>query len=135
MISLKKLQHIGIPVTDITKSIAFYGELGFVNAMQSAFELDGETGTCVMMQQGEIIFELYQLPPKFLNEVKMRNHGHVDHIAFDVKDIDDFYAKIKAAGFTILEPAPVWLPFWKNGCKYFNITGPDGEKLEFNEIL
>jgi lactoylglutathione lyase len=27
------------------------------------------------------------------------------------------------------------LPFWKNGCKYFNITGPDGERLEFNQIL
>ena len=27
------------------------------------------------------------------------------------------------------------LSFWKNGCNYFNITGPDGERLEFNQIL
>ena len=24
---------------------------------------------------------------------------------------------------------------WKNGCKYFNVLGPDGERLEFNQIL
>ena len=39
------------------------------------------------------------------------------------------------AGFKVIEEAPVFLPFWKNGCKYFNITGPDGERLEFNQIL
>jgi hypothetical protein len=26
-------------------------------------------------------------------------------------------------------------PFWKNRCKYFIMTGPDGERLEFNQIL
>ena len=31
--------------------------------------------------------------------------------------------------------AKVFLPFWKNGCNYLNITGPDGERLEFNQIL
>jgi lactoylglutathione lyase len=27
------------------------------------------------------------------------------------------------------------LAFWSKGCKYFNILGPDGERLEFNQIL
>lgn len=39
------------------------------------------------------------------------------------------------AGYKILESAPVFLQFWKNGCKYFNIIGPDGERLEFNQVL
>jgi len=29
----------------------------------------------------------------------------------------------------------VYLPFWEKGCKYFYILGPDGERLEFCEIL
>jgi lactoylglutathione lyase len=34
-----------------------------------------------------------------------------------------------------MEDKPVFLPFWKKGCKYFNILDPDGERLEFNQIL
>jgi lactoylglutathione lyase len=50
-------------------------------------------------------------------------------------DIDQAYRELKDGGFRLIEKAPVFLPFWKNGCKYFNITGPDGERLEFNQIL
>ncbi len=39
------------------------------------------------------------------------------------------------AGFHPIEAAPVKLDFWENGCMYFNILGPDGERLEFNQIL
>ncbi len=132
----KRLQHVGIPVSNITVSDAFYSRLGFKNVMQSAFVIDGETGTCVMMKNEDVIIELYQMPDQFLHEIKIRNHGHIDHIAFDVEDIDKTFALLKEASFNILEEQPVQLPsFWSNGCKYFNILGPDGEKLEFNQIL
>jgi lactoylglutathione lyase len=52
-----------------------------------------------------------------------------------VADIDETFATVKEAGFKVVEDAPVFLQFWKNGCRYFNITGPDGERLEFNQIL
>lgn len=135
MIKINKLQHVGIPVRDMRVALSFYQGLGFEETMQSPFELDGDTGTCVMMKHGEIIIELYQLPEKFLPAIGARMDGHIDHIAFDVQDIDQVYATLKSAGYAIFEPAPVWLPFWKNGCKYFNIAGPNGERLEFNEIL
>lgn len=135
MVNIKKLQHIGIPVTDMAVSELFYTKLGFINVMQSPFELDGEKGLCVMMKQGEMLIELYQLPDKLLPGIRGRANGHIDHIAFDVDDIDDVFAEIKAAGFTVLEEQVVWLPFWKKGCRYFNIVGPDGERLEFNEVL
>ncbi|MDB5008739.1 MAG: putative lyase [Mucilaginibacter sp.] len=135
-ISINKLQHAGIPVTDITRSAAFYSRFGFKNVMQSPFTFDGETGTCIMMQLKDIIIELYQMPAKQLEEIKSRKNGHVDHIAFDVDDVDAVFKTLKADGtIKILENAPVFLPFWKNGCKYFNIQGPDGEVLEFNEII
>jgi lactoylglutathione lyase len=113
----------------------FYTRLGFINVMQSPFALEGEDGLCVMMKHGEMLVELYQLPQKFLGEIGSRKHGHVDHIAFDVDHIEAVFEQLKVEGFTILEDAPVWLPFWKNGCRYFNIIGPDGERLEFNEVL
>jgi lactoylglutathione lyase len=52
-----------------------------------------------------------------------------------VSDIDEAFIELKNAGFNVIEEAPVFLPFWKNGCRYFNITGPDEERLEFNQIL
>jgi lactoylglutathione lyase len=132
---INNIQHIGIPVTDITVSEVFYSQLGFSNVMQSPFKEDGKTGTCIMMKNKSIIIELYQLPEHKLKEIKDRKDGHIDHITFDVDDIDVAFAALKNASIQIMEEAPVFLPFWQNGCKYFNILGPDGERLEFNQIL
>jgi lactoylglutathione lyase len=104
--------------------------------MQSPFTHDGGTGTCIMMQLRDIIIELYQMPAKQLDEIRTRKNGHVDHIAFDVDNVDEVFKALKEDGsFTIIEDQPVTLPFWQHGCKYFNMTGPDGEILEFNEII
>lgn len=132
---LKHIQHIGIPVTDLGRSEEFYRRLGFENVMTSAFTYRDGQGKVAMMKSGEIIIEIYQMPDEELPEIKQRKDGHVDHVAFDVDDIDSVFEAIQADGFTILEEAPVFLPFWEKGCKYFNIVGPDGERLEFNQIL
>lgn len=134
-VPINHLQHTGIPVTDIKRSESFYQKLGFTNVMQSVFQMDGETGTCVMMQNGKTIIELYQMPDQHLAGVRARRDGHIDHIAFDVDDIDAAFAALKGAEFAVIEDAPVFLNFWHKGCRYFNITGPDGERLEFNQML
>jgi catechol 2,3-dioxygenase-like lactoylglutathione lyase family enzyme len=114
-IHINRLQHTGV--------------------MASTFPHPEGTGHVCMMQRGDIVLELYELPASALDEIRARSNGHIDHIAFDVSDIDATFHALKSAGHTLLEPAPVFLPFWTNGCKYFNILGPDGERLEFNQIL
>lgn len=104
--------------------------------MMSTFDRPGGKGHVAMMKMGDITIELYEMPADELEEVKLRKHGHVDHIAFDVANIDEVFGDCLKRGLAIQEPAPVLLPrFWDSGCKYFNIVGPDGEKLEFNQIL
>lgn len=134
-LKLNHIQHVGIPVTDIKISEAFYERLGFTNVMATTFQYNGGTGNVVMMKMNDMIIELYQMPENELQEIKQRKNGHIDHIAFDVDDIDKTFSELKQNNFTVLEEEPVFLSFWKNGCKYFNITGPDGERLEFNQIL
>jgi lactoylglutathione lyase len=134
-IKIKGFQHLGIPVTHLERSAAFYKGLGFENVMASDFVTNGEKGVMAMMQRGDMIIEIYQLPASLLGEIKTRKDGHIDHIAFDVDDVDTVFETLKSNGYQVIEPAPVFLPFWQNGCKYFNITGPDGERLEFNQIL
>jgi catechol 2,3-dioxygenase-like lactoylglutathione lyase family enzyme len=132
---INKLQHIGIPVSDIRKSEAFYKRLDFENVMETTFMYKGGNCTVIMMQLNDIIIELYQLPEPEVSAIRNRNDGHVDHIAFDVNDIDAVFAEMKNASFDVIEDEPVYLAFWKKGCRFFNIKGPDGERLEFNEIL
>lgn len=134
-LKINGLQHIGIPVTNLKNSEQFYEGLGFKNVMTSQFEINAVKGYVSMMQRGSVIIEIYQMPPAELEEVKQRKNGHIDHIAFDVDDIDVTYQTLVSNGYHVIEAAPVFLNFWTKGCKYFNILGPDGERIEFNQIL
>lgn len=134
-LSIKALQHVGIPVTNLKTSEAFYNKLGFAIAMDAPFDHEGEHGHCIMMKRGTIVLELYQMPEKLISEIKNRKDGHIDHIAFDVENIDEAFSILRENGFQMVETSPVFLKFWSDGCKYFNVIGPDGERLEFNQIL
>ena len=129
------IQHIGIPVTSMEQSKAFYVRLGFELVMSRAFAHNGDTGQCCMMKRDHTLIELYQMPLQELEAIRRRNNGHIDHIAFAVEDVDRAYTELRGAGFTIEEEAPLCANFWKNGCRYFNVIGPCGERLEFNQIV
>jgi lactoylglutathione lyase len=129
------IQHIGIPVTDIKKSETFYNKLGFDCVMRATFPYGNDEGEVIMMQRGSAVMELFQFPEPKRSEVRDRKDGNIDHITFDVEDIDAVYEELKRSGFNIIEDSPVFLNFWENGCKYFNVLGPNNERLEFNEII
>jgi catechol 2,3-dioxygenase-like lactoylglutathione lyase family enzyme len=134
-VKINHIQHVGVPVTDLVASAAFYRRLGFENVMEAGFAFNGDKGSVIMMQRDSMIMELYQMPEKELVEIRSRSNGHIDHIAFDVDDIDLTFKTLKETGFRVIEEAPVFLSFWQRGCRYFNILGPDGERLEFNQVL
>jgi catechol 2,3-dioxygenase-like lactoylglutathione lyase family enzyme len=134
-LKINHLQHIGLPVTDIGISQTFYEKLGFQMVMHSTFKHEGAQGKVSMMKFKEVIIELYQMPEPELSNVKQRKNGRIDHIAFDVDDIDHTFELLRREGFEVLEDKPVFLNFWEKGCKYFYILGPDHERLEFCQIL
>lgn len=129
------LQHLGVPVTDLEASKSFYARLGFQPVMEKSFEDAEGPVSAVMVQRGSMVIELYLQPGERRAEVTRRRDGHIDHVAFSVRDIDAAFEELRAAGLEPQQAAPVKLPFWENGCKYFSIRGPDGETLEFNQIL
>ena len=134
-VKLRMLQHVGIAVTHILNSIVFYNRLGFRKIMQAGVESDGGQGAAVMMENNGIVIELYEMPASQIEDIRQRKNGHIDHIAFDVSDIDSVFKSLKGAGFEIEDDEPVLLDFWEKGCRYFTVIGPDGERLEFNQIL
>jgi lactoylglutathione lyase len=127
--------HLGIPVTDISQTEAFYQRFGFQKVMDAVIPIGDEQIKAAMMSFNGFTLEFYQLLPADLEEIRTRKDGFIDHVALDVLDINKAFEELTAEGFNTLEPAPVQLPFWENGVKYFNVRGPDGEKIEFNQIL
>jgi catechol 2,3-dioxygenase-like lactoylglutathione lyase family enzyme len=130
------IQHLGIPVTRIDSSSLFYQRLGFTVEFSTTLkESDGNTRVA-MLRNGNLTIELYEQPAEKTREVAGRSDGHIDHVALDVADINAVLWEIKSMGLNVLEEnAPVFLPFWEKGVKYFTVRGPDGEKVEFNQRL
>lgn len=118
------VQHIGVPTNDMEATIRFYEKLGF------QIDLDVMNGDerVVFFRLHNLVIEAYQ------NYQAVMTSGAVDHIAIDVKQIDELYAKVKANGFELLTDVNA-LPFWSNGIKYFIILGPNKERIEFCEKL
>ena len=134
--NLRGMQHLGLPVTDLERSHAFYMQLGFVTALRTDLDQPDGQVRVAMLEKDGLTIELYQLPGAEREEIAARRDGHIDHIALDVQDIEGALVELKAAGFEILEEdAPVFLPFWSRGVRFFTVRGPDGEKVEFNQRL
>lgn len=133
--NVQGFQHLGLPVTDIDRSEAFYRQLGFKTVMRTDLPAQDDAVRVIMMELKGFVMELYQLVGDELAEVRGRVDGHIDHIALDVQDIERAFEEIRASELTILEDAPVFLPFWDKGVKYFNVRGPDGERVEFNQMI
>lgn len=127
--------HLGIPVTDIEKAEEFYSQFGFEKVMQASIPVGDDEIKVSMLSLNGFTIEFYQLIGSDLDEIKSRKDGHIDHLTFDVNDVHAAYHELSSAGLKPLEESIIKLPFWENGVAYFNIRGPEGEKIEFNQIL
>ena len=119
------LQHIGLPTNDMKATIEFYEKLGFEIATRHIN--NGED--VVFLTLGNVCVETYE------NGQAVGIHGAIDHICLDVDDIEKAWDDAKAAGLNFIDTEIQALPFWKNGVRFFNVLGPNGEKVEFGQIL
>ncbi|MFW6030469.1 MAG: VOC family protein [Halanaerobiales bacterium] len=128
---LKKLvtgiQHVGIPTTDITKTVSFYQSLGF----DLAFSVSDEEGNLnvAFLKLKNLIIETYQ------EGTELSQTGSINHIAIDVNDVEKVFRKINEKDYEILDEKINFLPFWENGVRFFTIKGPNNEQIEFSEML
>lgn len=134
--NLSDSQHLAIFVTDVDRSVKFYEQFGFEVILSEDVPMEPDPVRLRFMKFNHLTIELVELGGEARKQVAAREDGHIDHIAMDVKDVDKAYTELTAAGFTALEEnAPVFLPLWENGTKYFTVRGPDGEKIEFSQII
>ena len=119
------LQHIGVPTQNMEATIAFYEKLGF----EIAFETVNDGDRVVFLKSGSLVIETYES-----KDAAMKS-GAIDHIALDVKDIEKTYELINQEGLNSTQDTIHFLPFWKNGVKFFTIEGPNKENVEFSQYL
>ncbi|ALJ31256.1 VOC family protein [Apilactobacillus kunkeei] len=120
------LQHVGIPSKDLDKTIEFYKSLGFD---QAGLFHNGEN-RCAFMRYGNLTVETWEGDP-----VAMEN-GAINHISMNCTDVDKAFAAAKEQGFDVLDDEIQSIPtFWDNGIRFFNIQGPNHEKIEFCQIV
>ncbi len=122
------IQHIGLPTNDLKKTIEFYKGLGF----EVIFETTIPTHYVAFLQLKNVCFEAFQA---IAGPEAPGKGGAIAHICLDVDDIEATWEAVKAAGYTPIETEIAGLPYFEKGVRFFNITGPNGETIEFGQIL
>ena len=121
------LQHIGIPTNDIEKTKDFYELLGFQVVFETVNQKADEKVSFLKLDH--TVIETYE------NKHAVLENGALDHIALNVTDIEEVYKLATEKRFSILEKGIQFLPFWERGVRFFTITGPNKEKVEFSQYL
>jgi len=128
---LKGIDNIGIAVTDLTRSIAFYEKLGFAKGQDYEADVKG----CTMTGGSAVLF-LFQTKQPNPQAVKReptlaQNPPGLDHISFVVEDLNKLYAELKTKGIAFLgEPAD---QDW--GARLVGFKDPDGNNLYLLQYL
>ena len=76
-----------------------------------------------------LVIETYE------NKAAEMESGAIDHVAINVKDIEEVYRYIEAEKMNTTKDTIHFLPFWDNGVRFFTIEGPNKEKVEFSQYL
>lgn len=98
------LDHIGVAVASLQDSLAFYATLGLA---PSGFD-EADQSRIAFLPIGDTRIELLEgigADSPITRSVAKRGPG-IHHLCFRVADVHTAYAKLKAAGAQLLDPAP-----------------------------
>jgi catechol 2,3-dioxygenase-like lactoylglutathione lyase family enzyme len=143
-IVVESVVHVGIPVSDIERSLQFYHDaLGL--QIDSSREVSGEiisAGVQVpdarikitLLDAGTVKLELLQyLEPEGRPHDRRNNDVGASHVAFVVADIQGTYERLQELGMPCnTPPYPATHP---EGWGWFYARDPDGITVEFNGPL
>ncbi|MBN2405670.1 MAG: VOC family protein [Coriobacteriia bacterium] len=117
--------HIGIVVSDLERSVAFYEALGFTTAL--VIPSDDDSRIITFMRLGQMQIELFwyaQTPPSIQRSGKALGFLH---FALQTGDVAGDLAELKAKG---LVPADVQVRNVPPAFKLAFILDPDGVEVE-----
>lgn len=128
---VKGIDNVGIAVTNLARSLAFYEKLGFTKSYDYESDVQGcsiSAGSAVLF-----LFQTKQANPQAVKRDPSlaQNPPGLDHISFVVEDVDAIYNDLKAKGIGFNgEPAD---QDW--GARLVGLKDPDGNNLYFLKYL
>jgi catechol 2,3-dioxygenase-like lactoylglutathione lyase family enzyme len=139
-----RLHHVGLTVSDLEVSIAFYSAvLGCVLRARSQSggpEIEALTGVAdariltadLELESGEILELIQYVSPRSGTLTQQRHQPGHTHVGFLVDDVDAVYERLSTRGSTptsrpvvINEPGSVW-----DGIRAIYACDPDGRTVE-----
>lgn len=124
--AVKRVDHIGVVVKNLEKSIAFYQDVLDLKLKERMTHTNGviELAFLGYEESDETEIELIQGYSDTLP-----SEATIHHFAITVDDIEEEYARIKSLDNTeLIDEEIVTLP---NGYRYFYVYGPEKEWIEF----
>jgi lactoylglutathione lyase len=115
---VRGLHHAAVYVADLQRSIAFYGE---VFGLQVLERLAWGDEDLAFLGVGSARLEL-------IESAAERSTGIVDHVAFEVVDLDALVHTLRERGVTLIDAQPLLVP--QLNARILFCTGPDGERIE-----
>lgn len=141
---IQGFSHIGISVTDLTRSTHFYTDvLGFTQLYQLDFTNDEVAATMeqsgafrsAMLIRGDVRVELLQwvdVPVTGSGRRKPMTELGITHLSFRVDDLDSLTDTIVAAGGAVHQHTRTVLGEESDSAapKFIYLTDPDGTRIE-----
>jgi len=120
---LKTLDHVGLKVTDMDRSLAFYQRLGLTVLRTAGPKADGERSAVIQVGSQELNLFSH---PDFASSGRENPVG-MDHFCLEVEaaSIDDVLADLRQAGIDVVT-GPVQR---RDGTALF-VHDPDGVRVE-----
>ncbi len=130
------ISHLGIPVTNIDKAVAFYvNKLGFrLIHRKTVMDTLGTALEAAFVQLGDLLIELYK-PTGSEVQTAGRSGGTIDHYAIDAPDFETCADMGFARGLMLHNSTKDGSVFYQHigpkGVQGVNFTGPNREVIEF----
>jgi len=139
-----EMNHVGISVSDLERSVAFYRDMLGMQPLCEIFPFGGPQfqkvmglpdaeGRMCVVRGGTVQLELFEFaapePAPQDPNYAVANRG-ISHFAFEVDDIDSTYARLAAAGVRFHCPVETF----ESGIKATYGRDPDGNVFELLEM-
>ena len=133
-IQVSGLHHIGIPTSDVNKSIEFYQGLGFKIELE---KYGFEGSNLVYLKLNDCRIGIPESLAEGKNDAGKRPaRGAIDHFALQCTNLDDAYLQFKNGGYEFVTDGIIILSAWEpKKCRFFIIKGPDNVQIEFVELI
>jgi methylmalonyl-CoA/ethylmalonyl-CoA epimerase len=128
---IKKIDHLGIAVKDLTEAVKAYETLGF--AVEARHDVPTEKVRTAFLPVGESHLELLEpTDPSSVIARFLEKRSGLHHVCVLVEDIDAALAELKARGVPVLDETP---RVGAGGCRvaFVHPRGAAGVLLELKE--